>query len=357
MRSLLPLCVAALLAALPAASAHAAPAPPEPFTRLLADYSDDCGPTQSLNDCRNGDDLVALDVQEVQDFLVFRFILDEGNPSAGSPVTNVLTLNGPDGAKSLSIRTTDDRAFSNAGGFDSVEGAKAIGDGTRFAVLAKVRLSSLGASVGDKISGFALRSEVGGKAGDTMPGLCSNTVTPCAAASADASTVYTKPDYTLRGPGYYAELTGPRTAQVATAGQDLATPIMLNLRNSFRNTAQTITITATGADGVTAGFHAGGDGMHVEYKPQVDLALEGGTGTVLHLNLRGERAGASGTLTITAATDLGGRTVLQLPYTVQDAGSATAAPTTEPPTSKGSPAPAAALAALALLGAALRRRA
>ncbi|MCA1810865.1 MAG: hypothetical protein LC623_02515, partial [Halobacteriales archaeon] len=195
------LCACALLAALaPAASAHGAPAPPEPFTRLLADYSDDCGPTQSLNDCRNGDDLIALDVQEVQDFLVFRFVLDKGRPSSGSPVTDVLTLSGPAGSRTLSVRTTDDSTFTNAGGFDSVEGAKAIQDGTRFAVLGKVRLSSLGVGVGDKLSGFAMRSDVGGKAGDTLPGLCSNTVTPC--TGGDASTVYTKPDYTLRGPSY-----------------------------------------------------------------------------------------------------------------------------------------------------------
>ncbi|MCA1810670.1 MAG: hypothetical protein LC623_01500, partial [Halobacteriales archaeon] len=181
-------------------------------------------------------------------------------------------------------------------------------------------------------------------------------VTPC--TGGDASTVYTKPDYTLRGPSYYAALSGPSGTQAATVGQDLPRPLMLTLKNSLHRTAQTITVTATGADGVTARFHAGGDGMDVEYRPQVDIALEGDAATVLHLNLHGDRAGASGTLTITATTDLGGRTQLQVPYTVQEAGAGTTSGTaTSQETSKGSPAPAALLLAVALLGAALRRRA
>jgi hypothetical protein len=135
---------------------------------------------------------------------------------------------------------------------------------------------------------------------------------------------------------------------------------MLTLKNSLHRTAQAITVTATGADGVTAGFHAGGDGMHVEYKQQLDLALEGDASTVLHLNLHGDRAGASGTLTITATTDLGGRTQVQVPYTVADAGASPTGGSTDGASStpsKGSPAPGALLVGLLLLGLALRRRA
>jgi hypothetical protein len=369
------LAAACLLATLaPVATAHGiTPTPPESFQVLLQDRTDDCGPetvsgtgVASPQDCHGADALVGLALQEkwdgTQDQLVFRFYLDVGK---AGPFTDTLTLGTPAGAKTLSIKSSDDKSFTNGGGFDSVGAVQAVaGEKSRFTVDATVSRATLGVSVGDALTGYHVESKSGSAAGDEMPGGCHNTVGDCTAGATDEY-VYGggAGKYTVRGPSYYADLSGPTGPQAATAGKDLDTPIMLNLKNDFHRLAQTFTLSVEGADGVTAGFHAGGNGMGAEYKAPLDVALDGGAATVLHLNLHGDRAGASGTLTITATSDAGGRTQIQVPYTVQDAG--TPAPTgddtgaTSGPasTSKGSPAPAAPLAGLLMLGLALRRRA
>lgn len=374
----LPLLAATLAASLlPAAAAHGiSPVPPEHFQVLLQDRTDDCGPEvvagvlQNPQDCHGANALVGLALQErwdgAQDQLVFRFFLDAGKTG---PFTDTLTLATPAGERALSIRSSDGASFASAGGFEAVgpvEHREKKADGscctTRFEVDATVARATLGLAVGDAITGFRVESKSGAAAGDEMPGGCHNTVGDCT-APANGEYIYGggTGSYTVRGPGYYVRLDAPSGTQQATVGQDLARPITLDLRNLLRRTDQTVSLSVAGADGVAAGFHAGGTGMGVEYRPTLDVPLAGDAATALHLNLRGERAGASGTLTLTATTDLGGRAQVQLPYTVQEAasptstgGGATDAPTT---TTKGTSAPAAALVGLALVGAALRRRA
>ncbi|HUR62959.1 MAG TPA: hypothetical protein VM241_00605 [Candidatus Thermoplasmatota archaeon] len=361
-----PLAAVALLAflAAPLAAGHGAPAgdvsPNGPFFRVLADYSDDCGGHGAASTCQGTLDLIALDVQEKADaasgeLVVFRFTLDAGQTGATLKATTTFQAGGAQ--KSFSIQSTDNSHFT--GSADQVLDARPLNDGTRFQVDAVLKLSSLG-SVGDRLGGFQVESVRGSTKGDLMPGTYKTPLGTDGPAPANDPTCGCPRSvaYALQGPTYYLGLNPPSGTQMASNGQDLPVPIQLGLENKL-NRAQTITVTATGADGVTAGFHAGGDGMHVEYKPQAEVALGAqDRGTTLHLNLHGERAGTSGTLTITATSDLGGRTTVQVPYTVKEASAdGDPAPATHERTSKSSPAPAALLLGLALLGAALRRRA
>jgi hypothetical protein len=353
-----------LLASAPLAAAHGAPAEAEPAKRLLADWTDDCGGDggTATGSCRGSDDLIALDIKEMydgtQNVLVFRFTMDKGK---SYPITDALTLTTPGGPKTLAIRTTDDAGFTATGGFDSVGPAKPLNDGTRFTVDATVSFASLGVAPGDKITGFSVSSNGAAGAGDFMPGGCHNTLGDCV-DTGQSSGQYVAGNnpgsFTLRDPAAtYATLDGPSGTQTAVAGKDLPSPIQIDLKNLLHRTPQAITIKAEGADGVTAGFHVGGSGMDMmAYKPSVDVTLPGDGTTILHLNLHGDRAGASGTLTITATTDQGGRTQLAIPYMVSDAALPPQTTTDSGGGGKHSPAPAMALTGLLLLGLALRRR-
>lgn len=367
---LLPLLVAALAALsllAPLVAAHGIdPVPDDSWQILLQDRTDDCGPEAGPGqDCHGADALVGLALKEVwdgsQDQLVFRFYLDKGTTP---PFVDTLTLNTPGGAKTLALQSNDDKTFTAASGFDSVSGTTHVSTGTRFIVEGTVSPAHLGVNVGDALTNYHVESKSNGNAGDEMPGGCHNTVGDCTASNS-GEYVYGggSGSYTVRGPSYYVTLTGPQGTQTATVGQDLPTPIQLTLANGFHHLSQSVTLGIGGADGVTAGFHSG-DPSGAQYQPQLTLPLDGDTSTVLHLNLHGDRAGASGTLTITATTDKGGLTTLQVPYTVQDASASSGSSDTSSSqpatdsgsTSKHSPAPAAALVGLVLLGAALLRR-
>jgi hypothetical protein len=302
--------------------------------------------------------------RDAGDVLVFRFWMDKGKTY---PITDTLVV----GGKTLAIKTSDDATFSVASGFDSTLNAHGIGDGSRFTVDATVSYASLGVSPGGKLTGFTVTSKSSSGDGDFMPGGCHNTLGDCVDTGGQSGTQYIagggSGSYTLRGTGYYLDLTGPSGTQAAQLGQDLSSPIMLNLANKFHRLDQTVTLTVSGADGVTAGFHSG-DPSGASYKAPLTVKVNGDSGTILHLNLHGDRAGATGTLTITATSDLGGVNTVQVPYEVKqssgatDATSGTGATDGQSTTdagnsSKGSPAPAAPLAGLLLLALALRRRA
>ncbi|MEA3204390.1 MAG: hypothetical protein QOI63_2072, partial [Thermoplasmata archaeon] len=241
-----PLPAVALLALLaaPLAAAHGAPAgdvlPNGPFSRVLADYSDDCGAHGSpTNNCQGSQDLIALDVQEKYDaasgeLVVFRFTMDAGQ--AGATLKDTVTFQAGGAQRSFSIQSADNSHFT--GSADQVLDARSLNDGTRFQVDAALRLSNIG-KVGDKLQNFQVTAARGSTTGDLMPGTYRTALgTDGPAPAADSSCGCPRNvAYTLQGPGYYLDFTGPSGSQAATAGKDLDSPIMLNLANKLANTA------------------------------------------------------------------------------------------------------------------------
>jgi MYXO-CTERM domain-containing protein len=348
----------ALLAALllaPLATAHGlVPEPKDPYTLLIQDRTDDCGPESAVNDCHGSDALVGLVVQEKwdggQDQVVFRFYLDIGK--AGTK-TDTLTFTSPAGPKTLSISSTDDKSFSG-NGFDAVSGAIPVqGEATRFLVDATLSRAHLGVAVGDHLDNFKVVAKNGNNEGDTMPGDCKNSIGNCNAAATDERAF----GYDVRGPGYYAGLDGlPQSLDVPLGGD---TPVQqLTLTNSL-TVQQTLSVRVDGLSGVSGGFHAGDQMEGADYAASRDVALQGRSNTVLHLRLHGDQADASGTLTITLDTDQGGHATYTLPYHVV-AGSVqptdTASSQGQTSSAKGSPTALAPLVGLVLLGLAARRR-
>ncbi|MEA3136217.1 MAG: hypothetical protein QOC71_498 [Thermoplasmata archaeon] len=366
----------ALLLAIPMAAAHGAPSAKDQDTRLLADHNDDCGGDDpgSLSNCRDTHDLIALDVRERndggQDVVVFRLFLNGGKASDG--LRDVLTLKADGAMKAFELRTTNNQDFQNTGAdkFDSVSKAISINDGTRFVVEASVRRDSLG-PVDGKLTDFKVDAFRGSTSGDYMPGGYQSAIGPVADPQQSPATnriagclkpgtqqVEQSHCYRLRGPGYYIGADDPG-AQSVEAGSE--TIVQVSLHNQLRSTPQSLTLTVTGADGVRARFHdpnaASGEG----YSDTMRIDLPGGGSTSTHVALDQGEDGASGTLTVTVTTDLGGLTQVQVPYSVV----AGAAPADASPTggseddSKGLPGPAPLVLALGLVAAALaaRRRA
>lgn len=355
------------LALVPLASAHGVPKP-DADVRLLQDWTDDCGGDGGAigGACKGSNDLIALDLIEKADpsgdLGVFRLFLDKGQ-SGSHDLT--LSLGTPNGAKSYTLHSTDDSHFSGSG-LVSVGNAVSLSDGTRFSVDAAVRLSDLGGP-GARLSGFKVEAKQNGAVGDFMPGGCHNTVGDCVHNSAHDSDGgnFEKPDYTLRGPTYYVTLKGPTGTQALEPGVETLAQVEAN--NEFPETPQNLHFEVAGAEGVQARFH---NPSNNQYTDAFDVSLPKAGScrcsgkTFVHLALTGQEPGASGTLTVTATTNLGGRTTVSIPYTVQagDTGSASVTDTVGAGSethSKGSPPPAGALVAVALLGAALlaRRRA
>lgn len=374
---LLFLALLALLVFVPVAAGHGAPPALDQDTRLLADHNDDCGGDDpgSLGNCRGTHDLIALDVRERhaggQDLVVFRFFLNGGTASDG--LRDVLSLKADGATKTFELRTTNNVDFQGTG-FESVSKAISINDGTRFVVEATVKRDALG-GVGSKLTEFRVEAFRGSTAGDYMPGgyhgplgqvdnppqsPATNRIAGCLRPGTQQ--VEQQHCYRLRGPGYYVAIDEPGAQQVPPGSESI---VQLSLRNALPNTPQSLTITVTGAEGVRARFHdpnaPGGEGYSDEMR--IDLPKAGSTFT--HLALSEGQVGASGALTVTVSTDLGGRSHVQVPYVVQ-AGAATMAPTSPAGTGgddggsdNGIPGPAPALAVLALAAAAVlaRRRA
>ncbi len=360
MRTTLPLAILVALAALPAALAHGAPSPVDYQSRVLADDNDDCGgdgAVSATGNCRGSHDLIALDIQE-RDLgsgldLSFRFWFNKG---ATYPITDTLTFKAGGVAKTLAIKTINDQSFAVEAGFASVGAPHDIGDEGRFWVEATVKASALGIGVGTELKEFRVESKAGSNLGDFMPGGCKTSLgTDC--AGTDTSTRFSGV-YTTRGASYYASLTAPsQTIQVAE-GSDSAI-VNVEVVGQLAFSKQTITVSLQGLDGASGGFHHGAHGDNDPYEPTATVTLTGRQSTNLHLRLHGDQAGASGTLTLLLTTDLGGRTTATIPYTVTEPSAQTSSDgghVGHTSSSKGSPAAAAPLVGLALLGLALRRR-
>jgi hypothetical protein len=363
----------ALLLASPLVAAHGAPATKDQDTRLLADHNDDCGGDNAgeLPNCSDTHDLIALDVREKseggRDVVVFRFFLNGGKASTG--LRDVLSLKADGAAKTFELRTTNNQDFQGTG-FDSISKAASISDGTRFVVEATVRRDAL-APVGGKLTDFKVEAYVGSTNGDYMPGgyhsLSPTGADPPQSPATNRIAGCLKPGtqqleqshcYRLRGPGYYVTIDDPGAQDVETGAESI---VQLALRNELRSTPQALTLTIAGADGVRARFHDPGAASGEGYSDTMRIDLPGGGSTSTHVALDQGEDGATGTLTVTVTTDLGGLSQVSVPYTVH----AGAAPADASPTggseddSKGLPGPAPLILALGLVVAAIaaRRRA
>jgi hypothetical protein len=356
MRRLL-LALAVLVLAMPVLG-HGAPSPKDQDTRLLHDHNDDCGGDDagSLSNCRGSHDLIALDVREAHDaslgdVVVFRLILNGGSGN----LRDVLTLKAGGSSKTFEFATSNNQQFTGTG-FDRVSTAQSIGDGTRFAVEGTVQRSTLG-GLGAKLSDFRVEAYTGSTMGDFMPGTYRTALgnAPTGSAEQGEPTSYVRPDYALRGPAYYVTTNDPGAARVA---KDSETIVQFDVRNALRSTPQSITGTVSGADGVTARFHAPSAASGTGYSDTLRVDLRGGQSTVAHLAVTGVDEGARGTLVVVLSTDLGGRTELAIPYTVQAGSAPPPSPPPAPPADndRGAPAPGLLVAFAGLALAALARR-
>jgi hypothetical protein len=365
----------ALAVLLPMAAAHGPAPAKDQDARLLADHNDDCGGDDvgGLSNCRGTHDLVGLDVRELNDgandLVVFRFLLNGGNAADG--LRDVLSLKADGTTKTFEIRTTNNQDFQGTG-FASVSKAVPANDGTRFIVEATVRRDALGA-VDAKLTEFKVDAFRGSTSGDYMPGGYHGPVgqvnDPAQSPATNRVAGCLKPGtqqieqahcYRLRGPGYYVTLDDPGPQQVPATGEAI---VQLHLRNQLPNTAQSLTVSVAGGEGVRARFHDPNAPSGEGYSEQLRIDLPKGGSTASHLALDQATAGASGTVTVTVTTDLGGRSQLSVPFEVLAGG-------TEPtPTEDGSqtgdadgngipgPAPALALLGLAAASWVARRRA
>jgi len=304
-------------------------------------------------------------VQELSDngadTMVFRFSMDTG---VRYPITDTLTLSAGGVTKTLKMTTTDDHHFANTG-WDSIGDAVPIAnEPTRFTVDAKITEAHLGVGPGQAITNFRVDSQSSLGAGDFMPGGCHQLSGDCAhtSASDENGANYVagggSGSYTLRGTGYYLKVDDDGAASVGVGEEHI---VQLTLSNELRRTDQTVTGTLTGADGVTARFHDPGSPSGQGYSDSISVAVPKGGQNIVHVAVAGVTAGASGTLTLTFRTNLGGVTTHTVSYTVGSGGSTDGGTDggSAPPAAHKSPGagPAALLLATFALAVALRRRA
>lgn len=336
MRVLLAIGLVVLL--LPVVQAHGAAAPRPQDTRLVHDHNDDCGGDGVTSNCRGTIDLIALDVQELYDGgdqVNFRFTLDKGQ--AGSHKLT-LSYDSPSGRKTFETTTTDQSKFT--GGFDKLAVSSA-GDGTRYWLDAT--LASDKAGVTGKISNFRVEARRDNTLGDFMPGGYQSPIGPVDNPNqGDGPTNYVKPDYTGRGASYYVFITAPNAK--GNNGKASTSFAVQNLLD----TPQTVRLTVS-SEGAQASF--GGATEKV-----VDVPRKGSQDIQVDIDGTGD-----GRFTLTATTNLGGRTVRDGTYSITAATepAPTNDGTTTPPAeddSQGAPGIPLVLTALALLIAAARRR-
>lgn len=351
--------IAALTAALSllvlagGAAAHGPPAQRDQDVRLLADHSDDCGSDDAgaLTECGNTHDLVGLDLREAHDatlgdMVYFRFILNGGSGT----LKDVLTMKVGGASKTFELRTSDNQAFQGTG-FETFAKAPALNadgsqDGSRFVVEAGVKLSALGGA-GAVLDDYVLQAYRGTTRGDVMPGCYYNAlgskVAECSPGDDQPQFERTN-GYVLRGPTYYTTVTVPAIDVPAGGSVD----VDVKLANPLRATAQTVTLLIGAPDGA---------GVTATWKDSqtatttVDLG-KAGSGTA-KLHVQADAAASAGKLTLTVTTNLGGRSIHEVPFGVGAA--ATSHPTTRD-AAQDSPAPVAALTALGLLACAAARR-
>ncbi len=342
---------AAALALAPAAQAHGAAPAREIDARVLLDddgaveyggcVEDVCPATPP------GLDLLALDVREAwlgdEPAIAFRIVTQSEGTGSGQLLLSLTA----DGA--TREFTVDDAAAPGAGStFDAVAGPFDAFDGHPKAVDGWVRLSTLGATVGDTLTGIAVTSLAAGEPDDAMPGgwYSNGQEVPHLPHDADPAEA-TSP----RGPGSYV-VKGPApllSLEPATALLDLSKGGNLTLRlgNPLAGMAQGVTLSVL--------LPGGGSAQAIGGLDRANLTLD--PAAMREATFRAAPGSPGGNVTILATTDLGGRATatLQLvapPPPPTDEEPATAASSGGKP----SPAPAAVLLALGLLAFAGVRR-
>lgn len=291
------------LVALAPASAHTAAPPPDHMVRLLHDCNDD----QFGGDGGGtGYDLHALDLYEawrdgLGDAVVFKLIL---NGQGAATIRLDLTADGT--ARSYSW-TTSGSAWS--GSFDRVHHQSDIGDGDRFALEGTLALSTLGVAVGAVLDDYTLTAVVGGDEGDHVPGYDGGPLGSC-------TDNFQRPDYTTKGPVQYASVNIRETEVSVDVGEERF--LNVEAENKLKDSVQTVTLTQSGGDGVLVRFHIPSGGSDYSRSHEKELAKRGkpGDSTLIHLAVQGEEAGASGVITVTLTTELGGRVQDQVAYGV-----------------------------------------
>lgn len=299
----------ALLLLVPSALAHGAPPERSFESRLLHDCVDDYfGGDGFGSSNRDGYDIHSLDVREawsqaLGNHVVFRIIL---NGEGQTTVTLSLKADGASKSYAWSGSGT-----SWTGTFDKVTviGSNVIQDGDRIALEGAVKFTTLGVAVGDSLRDYKLVGSNGGDTHDSVPGDDTGALSSC-----DDSEVYARPDYKLRGPVQYVDADFDQTSIQVPAGREEF--VTLDLENLLSDAAQRITVTLEGGDAVR--LHDPRTNKYVETGSfDLDKKRSGGTShlTFIHVAVAGDAA-SSGTATATITTDLGGRIVRSLDYTV-----------------------------------------
>jgi hypothetical protein len=311
-----------------------------------------------LPNCQGTHDLIAMDVRESydagsgQDQVMLRLFVNGGDAASG--LKDVISLKVDGSGKTFDMRTSNNHDFQGTG-FDHVGLGPALNDGTRFVIEGTMARSALGA-VGAKLTDFHVEAWKGSTNGDAMKGSY-HTVTgmgPASSSEGSDPQEYSRNEYDVRGPSYYVTLGMPGAQDVAVGVEQFA---QLDIKNELRATAQSITATVSGADGVQARFHDPSSPSGEGYTDTLRIDLAKGASTIAHLALTGQTAGSSGTLTVTLTTDQGGRNIATLPYTVHNGGNPSDTDSSSSPSGgHRSPAPTAALLGLAALACAAARR-
>ena len=305
----------------------------------MHDHNDDCGGDGVTSNCRGSIDLITLDVQEFNDGadkVAFRFTLDKGQ--AGSHKLT-LSFDSPSGKKTFETTTADQTSFS--GGFDKLTVSSA-GDGTRYILEAQTTSEKSGLTGSNKVSNFRVEARRDNTLGDFMPGGYQGAIGPVQdPPQGDGPTNYVKPDYQARGASYYVTVAAPNVS--GTDGRGVASFEVRNLLD----VAQTVTLRVA-SDSADASF--AGDAERT-----IDLPRKGSQTVEVEVSGTG-----TGQFTITATTNLGGKTARDGSYDISGSSQVTDPvsenPTKGPDDSKGAPTIPLAMTGLALLIVASRRR-
>ncbi|MES2154967.1 MAG: hypothetical protein V4510_07515 [bacterium] len=311
----------AFLAGMPLVAAHGAPDPREIDQRVLMDDGDGgqdyggCPDTLEGQPCptdAGAMDLLALDVREAyhngSPALALRIVFQVREAThADRKVDVAFKVNGQDFTVGL---TGDGKAFAGPSCMDAAMTAVDVGDGTPKAIECFVSATALNLTAGMAVSSVTVLSSVGTTKGDYMPGgwYSNGQMVPAASPPDDP----TNPEvpaipqgmeapgaFTTQGPAALLNFTAD--APSATLGHGPA-HILLTIQNTLRTMPQLANLTLTPSPGITVALDA------------ASVNLPDGTAKTIALVVT--NATRDGSVTISAATDLGGLAAIVIPVTV-----------------------------------------
>lgn len=325
--------LALLVLLAPLASAHTAAPPRSDYTRLLHDCSDDYFGGDGFGNGADGYDLHSVDLREawsstLSHHVIFRTILNGEGPS-----TLTLTFKADGASKSY---TWQGEGSSWTGSFDDVTYFDDLDDGPRFALEGAIKRSTLGLSVGDKITDVRLVGSHNGDTHDSVPGDDTGALQSCTDQYNPGT------GYTLKGPVQYVSAAFQQTDVEVENGQE--TFVTLDLSNLLRDAAQSATVRLS-SDGEGVRLHDPRTGEYVT-TGTFDLNKRGSAGSSSFIHVAVGGATGSGTATVTVTTDLGGRVTQQLDYEILPPGETATTTSTTAQQEDGEDAPAAPIALL-----------